>query len=93
MSHEPSTGADLWRDIVAVRLTTMIALCLALIVLDLSRSAVVWGTLLVVAILIPVLIGLLRGAHLLVRSSPWRTRWCSVSWHSSNPACSHSSRA
>ena len=28
-------------------------------------SAVVWGTLLVVAILIPVLIGLLRGAHLL----------------------------
>ena len=64
-SHEPSTRADLWRDIVAVRLTTMVALSVALAVLDLSRSAVVWGTVLVVAILIPVLIGLLRGAHLL----------------------------
>jgi diguanylate cyclase (GGDEF)-like protein/PAS domain S-box-containing protein len=54
-SRPSSTRADVWRDVVAVRLATVIALALALAALQLARPAVAWGALLGAALLIPVL--------------------------------------
>ncbi len=54
-SRVPSTRADVWRDVVVVRLATVVALAVALAALELSLPAVAWGTLLVAALLIPTL--------------------------------------
>ncbi|MGD9705659.1 MAG: EAL domain-containing protein [Acidimicrobiia bacterium] len=60
-----STKADLWRDIVAVRIATMVALAAAVATIDLVHSAVVWVALLVAALQVPVLLWTLRRVHAL----------------------------
>ena len=79
-----STRADVWRDVVAVRLATVIALALALAALQLARPVVAWGALLGAALLIPVLSSK-RPLRRTQCAEPWMTCWRAWTPSSGNP--------